>query len=331
MFASILGAMPPTGGQVVLESTPKGNAGFFYDHWQDATLGSRRYHPHFYPWFAHDSYRLPLAPGEIIRPHGKLAELEVRLLEAGVTGDRIKWYRDRLDILKGDVERLKQEYPNDPESCFLGSGDQYIPNTLIEACMHYDPIPSFDGPTFGGVDFGRTNDLTSIVTAKQDRAGRLWVVNVETCRRTDWDTQVATILTNAHNWRWKRCAVDATGMGSMPSEQLAKALGERRVDRVMFNEGVKEQLATGGFAAIGERMLRLPDEPALIGDIRAIQRIVEPSGKIKYDAPRTKDGHADRAWALFLAIMAAGGIDVPHPTKQELGAGDFANPYRTTR
>jgi hypothetical protein len=322
-FAALIGTMPPTGVQVVLESTPKGSSGFFFDMWRAATAGKPPYRPHFYPWFVHDGYRLSLEPGEVIEPTGQLAEIEVRLIEQGVPPEALKWYRHQLGVLNGDLARLQQEYPNDPESCFLGSGDQYVPSALIEQCASYDPVPEFEGWTYAGIDFGRKNDLTVIVTLKKDMHGHLWVVSIQTCKRTDWETQMTTIFVSHANWAWRRVAVDATGMGSMPAELLENGLGKGRVEQVTFGEQTKEHLATTLYAAIAERRVTIGDHPELVTDVRQIRRIVADSGRVSYDAPRTEQGHADRAWALALAIQAAG-IEPPREARKETGYGDYA-------
>ena len=53
-MASLRGAVAP-GGEIVLESTPNGTGGVFYDEWQNA--GETGYTRHFFPWWYEDSYR----------------------------------------------------------------------------------------------------------------------------------------------------------------------------------------------------------------------------------------------------------------------------------
>ena len=55
-----------------------------------------------------------------------------------------------------------------------------------------------------------------------------------------------------------------------------------------------------------ERTLRIPGNRSLRLDLSAVKRIVTSAGNVRFDAERTEDGHADRFWALALALHAAG-------------------------
>jgi phage FluMu gp28-like protein len=39
-------------------------------------------------------------------------------------------------------------------------------------------------------------------------------------------------------------------------------------------------------------------------EIASIRRVISAAGNIQYTTPRTSEGHADRAWALMLALHA---------------------------
>ena len=43
----------------------------------------------------------------------------------------------------------------------------------------------------------------------------------------------------------------------------------------------------------------------------SIRRIVTKQASVRYDAPNTDKGHADRAWALALAVYAAANRPTP--------------------
>ncbi|HET9695388.1 MAG TPA: terminase [Terriglobales bacterium] len=111
-MASLRAAVPP-GGQIVMESTPNGAGGGFYDEWQRAEeTGFVR---HFLPWFLEDAYRIPgVAAGEV-------SEEEQALIEKHGLDDEQIVYRRILRANNG--VKTPQEYAEDPESCFLASGD----------------------------------------------------------------------------------------------------------------------------------------------------------------------------------------------------------------
>jgi len=54
-----------------------------------------------------------------------------------------------------------------------------------------------------------------------------------------------------------------------------------------------------------ERSVRIPVSRELREDLHAVQRVVSTGGNVTYSAPRSADGHSDRAAALALCIRAA--------------------------
>ncbi len=73
-LASLRAAVPPD-GEVVLESTPNGAGGCFYDEWQKAE--EKKYTRHFLPWWWEESYRR--SPGA-----ERFSEEELALAEQGM-------------------------------------------------------------------------------------------------------------------------------------------------------------------------------------------------------------------------------------------------------
>jgi hypothetical protein len=104
--------LAPT-GELVLESTPMGAGGCFWQEWQEAeSTGLVR---HFFPWWWEPSYR-GMAVCETT-----LTEVERRLMrDHGLTHAQIGYRRDIHANYRG---LAKQEYAEDPNECFLSSGD----------------------------------------------------------------------------------------------------------------------------------------------------------------------------------------------------------------
>ncbi len=90
----------------------------------------------------------------------------------------------------------------------------------------------------------------------------------------------------------------------MLAERLAKKYGAR-VEPVQFTAQVKERLAPMVKQQFEQRLLRIPDSRDVRADLNAVKRYVTPAGNVRFDAERTESGHADRFWALALALNAA--------------------------
>lgn len=67
----------------------------------------------------------------------------------------------------------------------------------------------------------------------------------------------------------------------------------------------KLTLATLGREAFEDRRIRIPISDALRSDLHKLRKVAGPTGAPRFVAESDASGHADRTWALFLAIHAA--------------------------
>lgn len=152
----VSGAMQGGDPDVTLESTPNGAQGYFYELCMEALSGNGVWKLHFYPWWWDDAYRIPLSAGEKI----EYTEEEQGLVDAhGLTPEQIKWRRYKILELK---DNFKQEYPEDPTTCFLTSGKSYFGDLtgVFTAPLEVEYIEGHE--YFAGMDFGQTNDFTAV-------------------------------------------------------------------------------------------------------------------------------------------------------------------------
>jgi hypothetical protein len=111
-LVSLRAAVPPN-GQVVLESTPKGAGGMFYEEWHDAA--ETGYVQHFLPWWMEEGYRRPLLAPANPTPE----ELEAKT-KYGLDDEQLAYRREMRTNCRG---KFAQEYAENAEECFLLSGD----------------------------------------------------------------------------------------------------------------------------------------------------------------------------------------------------------------
>ena len=110
------------GGELVLESTPNGAQGCFWQEWTNAeATGTVR---HFFPWWWEESY---VAKGV---DASTLSEEEARLVgDFGLSLEQIGYRRQ----MRAGFEILaKQEYAEDAESCFAASGQCVFATEVID-------------------------------------------------------------------------------------------------------------------------------------------------------------------------------------------------------
>lgn len=235
------------------------------------------------------------------RKHAGWAMHEVPLQRALDDGMAVN-VDDCWKMAKGDSRLFSQLF----ECKFLDGELQYIQTDAINDCAVDGEFPE-EGECYAGLDVGKTSDRTELVIVRRLKSGVRNVVHTEGCKRTDTSDlhRLATLAFGA-KYNARRLAIDATGMGIFPAEQLQKKFGEHRVEAFAFTQQSKEILATELYSAFVNQTVRYKRlNKQLVNDLCSIRRIITSAGNVRYDAPHTDAGHADSAWALGLALHAS--------------------------
>ncbi|MFW5837703.1 MAG: hypothetical protein ACOCVM_06810, partial [Desulfovibrionaceae bacterium] len=77
----------------------------------------------------------------------------------------------------------------------------------------------------------------------------------------------------------------------------------------------------------------IPYNPEIRADLRSVTKQTTSAGNIRFTAERTPDGHADRFWALALALSAAEtGLEIfdYHPVRRRSRDDHHSRPVRCT-
>ena len=114
-------AMPPV-GELVLESTPMGAGGCFWQEWQEApATGMVR---HFFPWWMEDAYTGVAVAEDTLNDEERRLMREHRLTCAQI-GFRRQLFADYRGL-------AKQEYAENADECFLASGECIFERAAID-------------------------------------------------------------------------------------------------------------------------------------------------------------------------------------------------------
>jgi phage FluMu gp28-like protein len=204
----------------------------------------------------------------------------------------------------GDEETFQQEY-----MCkFLDEAHAWLPYSLIDSCTHSDAVLYWDhtqkpsGPLWVGSDVGRKHDLFTIWINEQrgkthSTRGVIALRNqpFKTQRKTLWDVMPFA----------RRACIDETGIGAQLAEESLERWGDSMIEPISMAGDRPAKLATKLRRHLEEKTLLLPDCGDVRRDLHMVRRTYTDLGKVRFDAPRTKDGHADRFWACALALNAA--------------------------
>ena len=113
------------------------------------------------------------------------------------------------------------------------------------------------------------------------------------------------ILTKPNGWEEKITISSAKRDKCMAQIDAQERYSSSRIEGVSFTSSTKEMLAYPLRSRFEDATIRIPDDMEIRADIRAVRKETTASGGIRFCAERTADGHADRFWALALAVYAA--------------------------
>ncbi len=253
-------------------------------------------------------------------PNGR-SNMFYRLYEAAERlGAASRWSSHRTDILQAvaaglpiDLAELRegtsddltwqQEYLLE----FLEESTAYLSYELLATCEH--PQASVDalvadldlnlGELFLGVDIGRRRDLT-VLWLLQKVGDVSWTRRVAELVKTPFSAQREVLYGLLPHVR--RACIDETGIGMQLAEEAQRRFAQ--VEPVTFTAAVKSDLATTTRRAFEDRTVRVPIEAAIREDLHSVRRVVTSAGNVRFDAERDQASHADRFWALALALHA---------------------------
>lgn len=300
--AKILTAVQNAGDpeSILLESTPNGATGYFYDLCMELLKypGRSPWTLHFYAWFDMPEYRLELAPGEVIEPDAAEAELIAR---HGLVPEQIKWRRHKLAEAMGRLDDFMQEYPEDPVTCFKLSGAGYFGDIDFAFIDPPETEPNPDDVYVGGLDWGQQNDYTSLRIRNRRTGNSVAGLRIN---RQSWAEMRRQVLDLCKQWKVKLLWAEENSASSNV-ENLREEADGITIVAVKMTHQLKVKLASNLRAAIHERTCRILDSPITRAEFRAaVSKETELKGWTMV-SPRDGDGHGDDVIAEMLAHGAA--------------------------
>lgn len=212
-------------------------------------------------------------------------------------------YFDFVRSGAADEESFQQEYmcnPADDNAAFL----EYDLIAGAEYQIDWNWRQIENGRLFCGVDIGRKRDLT-VLWVIEKLGDVAYTRHIEPMEKMRKSAQEAIL----YPWfeRADRICIDETGLGIGWVDDAQDKFGEHKVEGVTFTPATKEALAYPVRSAMEDRTVRIPYDKTIRADLRMVTKQTTSAGNVRFTAERTADGHADRFWALALAIHAAGG------------------------
>lgn len=283
------GAMQGGNPDVILESTPNGAQGYFYNLCMEALSGEGTWKLHFYPWWWDESYRMP-ADEDM-----HLTDSETELSDRhGLSLEQIAWRRYKQQELK---YLFTQEYPEDPVTCFLTSGNSYFGD--LTNVFTAQPGEWVEGHRYeAGLDWGQENDYTYMSVVDVTIRKQVDYLHV---RGLPWAEIRRRVKEMYNKWRLPKLLAEANSIGSVNIEALFD-MGLVVVSFDTTNES-KSTVMSGLYEAIHTYGYKFLDWEIQKHEMRNFVSKQLPSGVWRLAADG--DGHDDTVIGNALAIEAA--------------------------
>lgn len=238
-----------------------------------------------------------------------------------MTGTDNEWSKHTVNIyqaveqgLNRDVTALKKAL-NDPDAWtqeyelqWLDEASAWLDYDLISSVEHETAgFPNrYEGhPVYIGNDIARRNDLW-VAWVLEPIGDVLWTREVVVKQRITFKEQDDILDNLFYRYKVARLCMDQTGMGEKPVEDAKRRYGNYRVEGVLFTPASKLLMATEGKQRFEDRKIKIPmGDVALRADLHKLKKVMSPTGNPRFVADDDSNGHADRAWACFLACHAA--------------------------
>jgi phage FluMu gp28-like protein len=157
---------------------------------------------------------------------------------------------------------------------------------------------------YAGMDVARRGHLS--VLWKLGMLGDvLWSAELIEMHNAPFHAQLDRLGDMLQDASLRRLCIDSTGLGMMLAEEAQRRHGRARVEAVTFTAAAKMDLGLNLLRSFEDRRVRIPDTPEVREDLHKIRRVASAGGNVRLDAAADEEGHADRFWALALAVEAA--------------------------
>ncbi|EGK8178153.1 hypothetical protein IO427_001783, partial [Campylobacter fetus] len=220
-------------------------------------------------------------------------------------------YKAIEDGLDFDLETMRDLFDTDTwasayECQFVDDESSLLSISLIKSCVdnkaHYF-TPKSSECIYAGYDVGRVSDRSTLAGVVLEN-GVYKTALMDILAKARFEEQKEHLTSFLKTYPISVLKIDKTGIGMNLAENMHDKF-KSRVSGVWFSNTRKEEMALNLKKAFEDKLIKIPNDPLLIADIHAIKRTIGAKS-FKYDAKRNEYGHADRFWALALALSHIG-------------------------
>lgn len=267
-------------------STHNGQSCKFFKFVDDAKQGKSKWSLHTTP------IQLAVEEGIVDKIYGRPTTAE----------ERQEWLEEQRINCFDDSTWL-QEFCCDA----IDESTAFLPYELIFSCELNKVLKELEdvtGDLYVGMDIGRKNDLT-VIWVLEKLENIKYTRKIEVLPNTPFRKQEEILYGILSHKNFRRCCIDSSGLGMELAENAIAKFGQYRVEGINFNPKVKEELAYTLKINFDDRTVYIPTERENREDLHSVKKVTTTAGNIRFDVEKSDvSGHADRFWALALALHA---------------------------
>jgi phage FluMu gp28-like protein len=332
-----ISALPVTtkGGRIRIGSTPLGASGMFWEIYDQKIRPYPGYKRRSIPWWFVNALCVNVNEAK------KTAAFMTTEERVGLFGnDRLKAIYDNMPL-----EDFQQEYEcawvdesvswitwdeikRNQVDAQEGRLWQRMARTVDEALRAIDETAqavragTIESALAGGMDVGRKHDLTEITfVGKSQTADTPYRLGIS-LSKVSFEDQKAVALKALDTLPITQFLIDQNGLGMQLAEQIHEVHGGR-AQGVDFTAGSKELWAVEMRVRMQKAQVPIPMDRDLAYQIHSIKKMVTAAKNVVFDTAANEKHHADKFWALALAVWAANRAGMIEMEAGENPLGDY--------
>jgi len=158
-------------------------------------------------------------------------------------------------------------------------------------------------PLVGGMDIGRKKNLTEIILLGIEGRSLPYRLGIS-LDRVEYDAQYSVLRKVLDRLPVVNFWIDDTGLGSQFAEDAEKEWPSI-VEGQTFTNASKEMWAVETKLRFERAEVPIPMDRSLAYQIHSIKKMITSAKNVVFDTKKNEKHHADKFWALALAIFAA--------------------------
>ncbi len=315
IYTAALPMMTKGSRRLRMGSSPMGSSGMFWEVYNEELRRYPDYGRKMTPWwevqaFCHDvaaAYREAPAMGTAQRV-AMFGNERIKLIYQNMPDEDFGQEYECLFVDESSAwiswEIIRRNQQQDLRYYHIKSVDDTA--RLIEDVLAGIEAGEIEPVLVGGIDIGRTRNLTEFVGLGKSTSGQLPLRMMVSLANVEYDDQQNCFQQIITKLPFSQVLIDKNGIGGQLAENLGRSTGGK-AQGVNFTNASKELWAVEVRVGAERGDVPIPADRELAYQIHSIKKKVTAAKNNVFDTERNEKHHADKFWGWALGIWAGKG------------------------